>query len=74
MMTLDRRYVTILMLWRRRNHHCSTMVGVPRWAVYTADLRALETLLSVHRLVLERQLGSHDGNVLRDYVGDVVHR
>ena len=72
-MMRDRRDMTILILWHRRNHRCSTMVGVPLWAVYTADLRALETLLFVHRLVLERQLGSHDGNVLRDYVGDVVH-
>ena len=50
------------------------MVDVPLVALYTADLRALETLLFVHRLVLERQLGSHGGNVLRDYVGDVVRR
>ena len=50
------------------------MVGVPLVALYTADLRALETLLFVHRLVLERQLGSRVGNVLSGHAVDVVHR
>ena len=73
-MMRDRRDMTILILWHQRNHRCSTMVGVPLWAVYTADLRALETLLFVHRLVLERQLGCHVGNVLSGYAWGEVHR
>ena len=53
------------------------MVDVPLVALYTAHLRALETLLPVHRLVLERQLGNHGacrGNVVFVFIVGEGHR